>query len=41
VDDTIITGARAQSAAAALRLHGAEVIGVLALGRVLPPVAVD
>jgi len=41
VDDTIITGARAQSAAAALRLHGAEVIGVLALGRVLPPVGVD
>jgi adenine/guanine phosphoribosyltransferase-like PRPP-binding protein len=41
VDDTIITGARAQSAAATLRLHGAEVIGVLALGRVLPPAAVD
>jgi adenine/guanine phosphoribosyltransferase-like PRPP-binding protein len=41
VDDTIITGARAQSAAAALRLHGAEVIGVLALGRVLPSTPVD
>lgn len=41
VDDTIITGARAQSAAATLRLHGAEVIGVLALGRVLPAAAVD
>jgi adenine/guanine phosphoribosyltransferase-like PRPP-binding protein len=41
VDDTIITGARAQSAAAALRLHGAEVVGVLALGRVLPSTAVD
>jgi adenine/guanine phosphoribosyltransferase-like PRPP-binding protein len=41
VDDTIITGARAQSAAATLRLQGAEVIGVLALGRVLPAAAVD
>jgi glutamine phosphoribosylpyrophosphate amidotransferase len=33
VDDTVVTGARAQSAAAALRLGGAQVVGVLALGR--------
>lgn len=33
VDDCVVTGARAQSAAAALRLGGAEVTGVLALGR--------
>ncbi len=35
VDDTITTGARAQSAAAALRLAGARVVGVVALGRAL------
>ncbi len=35
VDDSIVTGARAQSAAAALRLGGARVVGVLALGRVV------
>jgi adenine/guanine phosphoribosyltransferase-like PRPP-binding protein len=34
-DDSIATGARAQSAAAALRRAGAEVIGVLAVGRVV------
>ena len=32
-DDTITTGARAQSAAAALRMAGADVIGVVAVGR--------
>jgi predicted amidophosphoribosyltransferase len=35
-DDTIITGARAQSAVAALRMAGARVVGVLAVGRVVP-----
>jgi predicted amidophosphoribosyltransferase len=35
VDDSIVTGARAQSAAAALRLGRARVVGVLALGRVV------
>jgi adenine/guanine phosphoribosyltransferase-like PRPP-binding protein len=34
-DDTVITGARAQSAVAALRIAGARVIGVLAVGRVV------
>jgi predicted amidophosphoribosyltransferase len=38
VDDSIVTGARAQSAAAALRLGGAQVVGVLALGRVVGPI---
>ncbi len=33
VDDTLTTGARAQSAAAALRLAGIRVAGVVALGR--------
>lgn len=33
LDDSVVTGARAQSAAAALRLGGAGVVGVLALGR--------
>ncbi len=33
VDDSTITGARAQSAAAALRLSGARVVGVVAIGR--------
>jgi len=32
-DDSITTGARAQSAAAALRMAGADVVGVLAVGR--------
>ncbi len=36
-DDSVVTGARAQSAAAALRLAGAQVVGVLALGRVMQP----
>jgi orotate phosphoribosyltransferase len=35
VDDTVITGSRAQSAAAALRIHGAHVVGILVLGRVV------
>ncbi|MGD0312878.1 MAG: hypothetical protein ABSC90_10480 [Acidimicrobiales bacterium] len=37
VDDSIVTGARAQSAAAALRLRHAHVAGILALGRVVGP----
>jgi predicted amidophosphoribosyltransferase len=32
-DDSLVTGARAQSAAAALRLAGSQVVGVLAIGR--------
>jgi len=36
-DDTVTTGARAQSAAAALRLAGARVVGILAVGRALAP----
>jgi predicted amidophosphoribosyltransferase len=42
-DDTVTTGARAQSAAAALRLAGATVVGVVAVGRALggPGLAVD
>ena len=36
-DDSITTGARAQSAAAALRLAGASVVGILAVGRALAP----
>ena len=36
VDDSVTTGARSQSAAAALRLAGARVVGVLAIGRALP-----
>jgi hypothetical protein len=35
-DDSVTTGARSQSAAAALRLGGAEVVGVLVVGRALP-----
>lgn len=35
-DDSVVTGARAQSAAAALRLAGAQVLGVVALGRRSP-----
>ena len=38
-DDSITTGARAQSAAAALRLVGARVVGILAIGRALAPLA--
>ena len=34
-DDSVTTGARSQSAAAALRLVGARVVGVLAVGRAL------
>lgn len=37
VDDSVVTGARAQSAAASLRLGGAQVVGVLALGRAVRP----
>ncbi len=37
VDDTVTTGAAGQSAAAALRLAGAQVAGILAVGRALPP----
>jgi len=37
VDDTFVTGARAQSAAAALRSAGLEVVGVLVIGRVVDP----
>ena len=40
-DDSITTGARAQSAAAALRLAGASVVGILAVGRALAPGATD
>lgn len=36
-DDTTTTGASAQSAAAALRLGGARVVGILAMGRALAP----
>jgi len=36
-DDTTTTGAAGQSAAAALRLAGAQVVGVLAMGRALTP----
>jgi predicted amidophosphoribosyltransferase len=36
-DDSIVTGARAQSAAAALRLGGARVAGVVAVGRAVEP----
>jgi len=35
-DDSVTTGARSQSAAATLRLGGAHVVGVLAVGRALP-----
>jgi adenine/guanine phosphoribosyltransferase-like PRPP-binding protein len=38
VDDSITTGARAQSAVAAIRLGGVEVIGILVLGRAVPRV---
>jgi adenine/guanine phosphoribosyltransferase-like PRPP-binding protein len=35
VDDSVVTGARVQSAAAALRLEGATVVGAVALGRLV------
>ena len=35
VDDSHVTGARAQSAVAALRAGGAEVVGIVVLGRVV------
>ena len=38
IDDSVTTGARAQSAAAALRLAGARVAGVLVIGRAMPAV---
>jgi hypothetical protein len=37
LDDTYVSGARAQSAAAALRLAGAQAVVIVALGRVLRP----
>jgi predicted amidophosphoribosyltransferase len=37
VDDSVITGARAQSAAAALRIGGVRVAGVLTVGRAFDP----
>jgi hypothetical protein len=37
VDDSLVTGARAQSAVATLRSAGARVVGIVVLGRVLPP----
>ena len=39
VDDTVITGARAQSAVAALRSAGGRVVGIVAVGRVVAGVA--
>lgn len=39
VEDTWTTGARAQSAASALNRAGAEVVGLMVLGRVITPVA--
>ena len=38
-DDTTTTGAAVQSAAAALRLAGARVVGALVMGRALAPIA--
>jgi hypothetical protein len=37
VDDSVVTGARAQSAVAALRSAGVEVAGVLVVGRAVAP----
>jgi hypothetical protein len=37
LDDTYVSGARAQSAAAALRSAGARAVVIVALGRVLRP----
>jgi len=39
-DDSVTTGARAQSAAATLRLAGARVVGILAVGRALARIAI-
>jgi adenine/guanine phosphoribosyltransferase-like PRPP-binding protein len=36
-DDSVTTGARSQSAAAALRMSGAHVVGILVVGRAHPP----
>jgi len=41
VDDLYVSGARAQSAAAALRLAGAPAVAIVVLGRVLRPDRVD
>ena len=38
VDDTLVTGARPQSAAAVLRLAGLRVVGILCLGQMVPRV---
>ena len=38
-EDSLTTGSRAQSAAAALRVAGAQVVGILAMGRALAPPA--
>jgi orotate phosphoribosyltransferase len=40
-DDSITTGSRAQSAAAALRMAGAQVVGILAVGRAVGGVPAD
>ena len=37
VDDTFTTGARAQSAASALSLAGADVVAIVPVGRVVDP----
>jgi hypothetical protein len=37
VDDTLTTGARLQSAASALRLHGASAVAAVVVGRVINP----
>lgn len=37
VDDTLTTGARAQSAASALQAHGARVLAIVVIGRVVDP----
>jgi hypothetical protein len=40
-DDSITTGSRAQSAVAALRMAGAQVVGILAVGRAIGGAPVD
>jgi orotate phosphoribosyltransferase len=37
VDDTFTSGARAQSAASALQLAGADVVAILTIGRYIKP----